>query len=388
MPEFRYIGYDSRGRRVKGVMIAPSQEAAIQKIKQRDVYPEEIRPVRVPKGGLLRRKGLDNLALFSRHLSVLLASGVTLSEALDSISEEFRGQWRRLTNRVSERVQEGASLATALREMEGVFPEYYCHMVEAAEESGNLPDVLRMLSEYIDIERTIDSKVSTSLIYPSFMIVVAVFVLSFVFTFVLPRVTRVFEASRVSLPTVTVILIRVSHFLYQYWWVLFLSLAVVIYLLWRLHRAYPWVIEGILLKVPLLRALYLSRFTATLGFLLKAGVPITKAMKLASQSTGNSQIKRNMERSTQMITEGAPLSQSLQDIPPVLRQMIATGEKTGQLSSLLIKASEAYREELFRSTERLLSIIEPLMVLLMGAVVGLIVFGVLMPIFQLNQIIR
>ncbi len=369
-------------------MIAPSQEAAIQKIKQRDVYPEEIRPVRVPKGGLLRRKGLDNLALFSRHLSVLLASGVTLSEALDSISEEFRGQWRRLTNRVSERVQEGASLATALREMEGVFPEYYCHMVEAAEESGNLPDVLRMLSEYIDIERTIDSKVSTSLIYPSFMIVVAVFVLSFVFTFVLPRVTRVFEASRVSLPTVTVILIRVSHFLYQYWWVLFLSLAVVIYLLWRLHRAYPWVIEGILLKVPLLRALYLSRFTATLGFLLKAGVPITKAMKLASQSTGNSQIKRNMERSTQMITEGAPLSQSLQDIPPVLRQMIATGEKTGQLSSLLIKASEAYREELFRSTERLLSIIEPLMVLLMGAVVGLIVFGVLMPIFQLNQIIR
>ncbi len=388
MPEFRYIGYNRKGRRVKGTVVADTIDDVLQKLRSKDIYPDTVEPLPVKRSFLRIGTNKERLALFSRQLSILLSSGVSLSEALRSISAEFSGDWQRMINRISDRVQEGASLSRALKDYKQVFPEYYSSMIEAAEQSGNLSEVLNMLAEFIEVERSINSKVTGALLYPMFMVIVSVFVLSFVFTFVVPKIVRIFEASKTSLPFITKVLIKVSHIMQGYWWLIGLSALAVGYLLWKAHKAYPQLLHGLLLKFPLFRSLYYSRFTGTFGFLLKGGVPVIRALELSSRSSGNAVLQRHCTEAIQKVSEGASISSSIEGISPVLRQLISTGEQSGSLSELMLKASDSYREEFLRATERVTTLIEPVIILIMGFVVGIIVFGVLLPIFQINQLVH
>jgi type II secretory pathway component PulF len=388
MPEFRYIGYNRKGRRVKGTVIADTIDEVLNRLKTKEIYPDTIEPLPVKRSFLRIGTNRERLALFSRQLSILISSGATLSEALRSISDEFSGEWKRMVNKISERVQEGASLSRTLKEYKQVFPEYYSSMIEAAEQSGNLPEVLNMLAEFLEVERSINSKVTGALLYPLFMVVVSVFVLSFVFTFVVPKIVRIFETSKASLPFITKVLIKVSYIMQNYWWLVGLSAVATGYLLWRVHRAYPQLFHGLLLRFPLFRSLYYSRFTGTFGFLLKGGVPVIKALELSSRSSGNSVLEEYCKEAIKKVSEGASISSSIEGISPVLRQLISTGEKSGSLSELMLKASTSYREEFLRATDRVTTLIEPVIILIMGFVVGVIVFGVLLPIFQINQLIQ
>jgi|Deesub1362B_J571_1020462.scaffolds.fasta_scaffold00011_116 general secretion pathway protein F len=388
MPEFRYIGYNRKGRRVKGTVVADTIDDVLQRLRSKDIYPDTVEPLPVKRSFLRISTNKERLALFSRQLSILLSSGVPLSEALRSISGEFSGDWKRMINRISERVQEGASLSRTLKDYNPVFPEYYSSMIEAAEQSGNLPEVLDMLAEFIEVERSINSKITGALLYPMFMVIISVFVLSFVFTFVVPKIIRIFDASKASLPFVTKVLIKVSHIMQGYWWLIGVIALAVGYLLWKIHKAYPQLLHGLLLRFPLFRSLYYSRFTGTFGFLLKGGVPVIKALELSSRSSGNSVLQKHCTEAIQRVSEGASISSSIEGISPVLRQLISTGEQSGSLSELMLKASGSYREEFLRATEKITTLIEPVIILIMGFMVGIIVFGVLLPIFQLNQLIH
>ncbi len=166
------------------------------------------------------------------------------------------------------------------------------------------------------------------------------------------------------------------------------GIAGVSYILVRFHRLRPRYLHRLFILIPITRALAYSRFTATLGFLLRGGVPIIRALELSSGATGNAWLEEMIAKARNMVTEGKGLSESLTGLSPVLLQMISTGEKSGQLPELLIRASESYKKEFIRQTEQITSVLEPVMILVMGTVVGFIVFGVLLPIFEINQIIR
>ncbi len=389
MPVYRYKAYGPDGKTQKGSLTAETSQAVLSALKQKGLYPvwvEEDRGERF-RLRLPGREG-DRLADFSTQLSVLIGSGVPMREALRSLSEEFHGPWRAIVSGLQEAVQEGASLSRAMARFPQVFPDFYRAMVEASEASGTLADALRSLSEFLEVQRRVNSRVTASMLYPLFMVVVAVFVLSFVFSFVIPKMTRVFESSHAKLPIVTRVLIGISKFMQDYWWLVFLVVGGALYGLYNLHRSRPHILHGFFLRVPLLRSLYYSRFTGTLGFLLKGGVPIVRALELAGNACGNVVLYQRLKEAATMVSEGASLSGSLEGVSPVLRQLIHTGETSGTLAELMERTSQSYRDEFLRGVDRALALLEPAMVLVMGVVVGFIVFAVLLPIFQVNQLVR
>jgi len=390
MPIYKYKAYTSNGKTIKGTITADTQDAALLRLKEKGFYPVNIEQAqaRSLRFGYFWRKQKERLADFSTQLAVLIGSGVPLREALGSLSEEYYGNWKAVISGLKEAVQEGSSLSRAMSKYPEIFPDFYRAMIEASESSGTLPEALNSLAEFLELQRRINAKVTASMLYPAFMIVVAVFVLSFVFSFVIPKMTKIFEASTASLPWVTVILIKLSRFMQNYWMLVLVAVGGGIYSMYRFHKAKPEILHRILLKVPVLRSLYYSRFTGTFGFLLKGGVPIVKALELAAKACGNVILLQKLKDTARIVSEGGSVAGAMEGVSPVLKQLIRTGESSGTLAELMEKASHAYREEFMRSVERALSLLEPVMVLVMGAVVGFIVFAVLLPIFQMNQLIR
>jgi len=389
--EFIYTGYDIKGKKVKGTIFADSINEAISLLKDKGIYIgniEEVSNRKLNKFLFNLRSKKQWLTTFTRHLSILLDSGVPLVEALDSLSNEFLGKWKIIVNSISERVREGASLSRAINDIPEIFPEYYISIVEAAEYSGGLSDALSKLADFLEVERAINSRVLSAMLYPCFMIIVSVFVLSFVFTFVLPKIVKIFLSSKASLPIITIILIKITHIFQNYWWAMGLIIISGGYSLLKLHKKYPHIIHKLLLKISVFKTLYYSRFTGTLGFMLKGGVPVIKALELSAKSTGNKVLYKYCEEAIKMVSEGANISSSFQGISPVLKEIISVGEKTGNLDELMLKVSNSYREDFIRNIDNITALLEPFMILIMGVIIGSIVFGVLLPIFQMNQLIH
>ncbi len=387
MPLYRYIGYDSAGRRVKGSLRAGARGEAVLRLRDSGVYPSELTEyVQWKKRNPFRWRP-NLLPQFTRQLATLLASGVPLSEALESLAGEYRGYWHGLVASLSERVQEGASLSRAVGDHPDLFPEFYVSMVSASEAGGNMPEVLETLADFLETDLALRNKARTALLYPAFMVGVSAFVLSFVFTFVVPKIVRIFEQSDAALPLVTVLLLKVSRIFQDYWWLIGLLLIPTVYSIRRLHRRQPRHLHGLLLRVPFMRALYYSRFTGTLGFLLKGGIPVLKALELSAKASGNTLLQEKVLRAMDRVSEGASIASSIEGVSPVLRQLISTGERSGRLPELLIRAADSYKEGFVRWAEQAASLLEPVLILFMGLVVGFIVFGILLPIFQLNQLI-
>ncbi len=390
MPLYHYRGYKPDGKKVRGSLQADGEGEAVLKLRDEGIYPSEI--TRHTSAGKPSRFSFSppgkNLPHFTRQLAILLSAGVPLSDALRSIASEYSGFWQGLVSALSERVLEGASLSRAIGEYPGVFPEYYAGMVAASEMGGNLHEVLETLADFLETDNSIKKKVQTAMLYPAFMVVVSVFVLSFVFTFVVPKILRIFEQSDTPLPFITVILIKISYVFQNYWWLMGIISIGLVMLLRNLHRRYPRYLHTVTLRIPALRALYYSRLTGTLGFLLKGGLPILRALELSADVSGNSRLRSVVLNVSKSVSEGGTIASSLQGVSPVLRQIVSTGEKSGNLPDILIQASESYKKDFIRWAEQITALLEPILILAMGIIVGFIVFGVLLPIFQINQIVR
>jgi general secretion pathway protein F len=389
MPIFRYRGYRSGGSEAAGTIEADGLKDALSKVRELGFYPRTIERVsgqRRPRLSL-RRDDTGRLPDVTRQLSVLVRSGVPLVEALRALSEESKGYWKDTLVSIRERVMSGASLSRAMEDYEKTFPEFYRNMVQSGEASGTLEKVLERLSDFLEHQNAVREKVKAAMVYPVFMASVGIVVLSFIFTFVVPKIVKIFEDSHNALPLMTHILIWVSNAFVHYWWLL---LAGAIGLLLggrKLTERNRALIDSALVRLPF-QGLYYSRFTRTLGFLLDGGLPMLRALELAGKSTGNAYLQRKVKEAEMKVSEGARLSSSLEGLPPVLLQLIATGEKSGQLSDILARAADAYDTEFDRKVQKALSLLEPSMILLMGLVVGFIVLAVLLPMFQLNQLIK
>jgi len=391
MPIFQYSGYRTDGSEVAGSIEANSQKDAVLRLQESGLYPKKVREsIYREKAGLFRKTDANFLPSVTRQLSTLLSSGVTLMEALTAIADENTGFWKNLLITIKERVAAGASFSKALEECDHIFPEFYVNMVAAGETSGTLDKVLDRLAAFLETETSLKSKVRTSMVYPVFMICVGFIVLSFLFTFVIPKITKIFKDTESALPLLTVVLIAISDIFQHYWWLLIGLLLIGIFGFRRLKETNRLLIDRMIIRLPgkIMQSLYFARFTRTLGFLLEGGLPVLRALELSGKSIGNTMLRNRVIEAAQRVAEGARLSASLEGFPPVLLQLISTGERSGQLVGILKNAADSYEEEFSRRVQQTLAFLEPAMILIMGFIVGLIVLAVLLPIFQLNQLIK
>lgn len=386
MPAFRYAGYKPDGSRVDGIIEASSEREASIKLKDLGIYPSLLEYQR----HTYRFRRNEGLSLITRQLSTLLEAGIPLIDALGGMAQEASPFISKVLNEIREKVSEGSSLSKALEDHIEIFPDFYINMVKAAEMSGELPEVLKKIAEYLEAQESMKSRLRTAMVYPLTMLLVATGVLLFIFIYVMPRIVRIFETSKTGLPLITKILITVTKFLQTFWFLIPVLILGLLYALRLLKRQRPELVDKWLLKDPLriLIPLYLARFTKILSFLLEGGVPMIKALDVSAKSTGNKIIEQLILNASRAVAEGGRLSSSLEGLPNILIELIANGEKSGRLIENLKVASKAYDEEFSRRLTRTVSLIEPAMILIMGGIVFFVVLGVVLPIFELNQLIK
>jgi general secretion pathway protein F len=391
MPVFKYQGYKNDGTEIKGSIEADGHRDAVLKIKASGILPKEISEIPLTsKRFFFFQHPQDFLPDITRNISTLLYSGVPIVEAIEAAASEQKGQWKNILVNIKDKIISGATLSKSLEAYPHIFPEFYINMVSAGEKSGNLSDVLTILSDYLEKQRSLKNRVRTALIYPVFMALVSIFILSFLFTFVVPKIMTVFEGTRAALPFITVILIWISNFFQKYWWILLLFIGGGYTLFHWLKKNKRELIDALLLKMPLgiTQSLYLARLSMTMSFLISGGVPVLNAMQSAAKATGNVILKNRIYQAQNLVSQGAKISSSLKDFPPTFIQMILTGEESGRLAETLKRSAMFYEEEFDRKLSRSVSLLEPCLILLMGIVVGFIVFAVLLPIFELNRLIK
>jgi general secretion pathway protein F len=403
MPTFRYSAYTAEGRDTTGTLEAESIKEARQRLKRDGLFPRELAPANEEGTAAGRRlfggrTGLAEIALMTRRLATLVGSQVPIFEAVATLGEqEGPGELKKALGRIRERLAEGASLARALSLEPRLFSESYVAMVAAGEASGSLETVLEKLALFLEEQRAIKSKVTASLAYPLLMIVVGGGVMLFLLTFVIPKIVTIFEDNKAALPFITIALIKTSAFLRHFWWALLGLAAGAVFFYRRLMTTEGFRLrrDRLLLRIPVVgqlsRHLILSRFAKVLGLLLASGVPVIKALEITAQVLVNRVYRGALHGIAAELAEGGNLSGALRKgslFPPLLVHMVAVGEKGGELEDMLAKAGTAFEREFDTSVSGLMALLEPLLVLAMGLAVGLVVLAVLLPIFELNQLVR
>jgi len=404
---YAYKGIDARGKSVKGIRDADSAKSLRGVLKRDGILATEIleqseaarKAARdIDFGKIFRRVSQLDVAIATRQLSVLLRSGVPLVEALSALIEQLdHPDLKNAFTDTRNQVNEGSTLADALKAHSKIFPSLYVNMVAAGEASGTLEEVLGRLAEFLDDQTRLQSKVRGALAYPVVMAVVVVLILFLMMSVVVPKVTAIFENFNQTLPWYTRLLIFVSHIFSNYWWLLAALLVGGIYWFRRWQatdegrRKWDLFILEIPLFGPLLIMVAVARFSRTLATLLASGVPVLTAMDITRNVLGNTELMRVVENARESVREGEGIAKPLRQgerFPPIVTHMIAVGERTGQLEEMLIHVADAYDQQIEVRVGALTSILEPLLIVVMGVVVGGIAFAILMPLLQLNEMIQ
>jgi general secretion pathway protein F len=407
MAVYAYKGLDARGKSVKGIRDAESAKALRNVLKRDGILATEVleqseaarKAARdIDFRRLFRRVSTSDVAIATQQLAVLLRSGVPLVEGLSALIDELdQPELKTAFTDTRNQVNEGVTLADAMKAHPKVFPTLYVNMIAAGEASGTLEEVLARLAEFLDDQTRLQSKVRAALAYPLVMAVVVVLILFLMMSVVVPKVTAIFENFNQSLPWYTNLLIWVSEVLSSYWWLLGALLGGGIYWFRRWHNTEEgrkkW--DIFVLEVPLIGPLMtmvaVTRFSRTLATLLASGVPVLTAMDITRNVLGNTELMRVVENARESVREGEGIAKPLREagrFPPMVTHMIAVGEQSGQLEEMLIHVADAYDQQVEVRVGAMTSILEPLMIVVMGAVVGGIAFAILMPLLQLNEMIQ
>ncbi|WP_456385131.1 type II secretion system inner membrane protein GspF [Desulfolithobacter sp.] len=408
MPVYEYTALSSSGKKTKGIIDADSVSAARQKIKSRGQYPVEIIETtpRAEKPGktsflhieLGQRVRQQEIHIATRQLATLLGAGIPLVQALNGLIEQTTNRsLKKIIAQIKDSVNEGNSLTAALSEHPRLFSRIYINMVRAGEASGSLDVVLERLAEFGESQQALKSRLKAALTYPLFMAVVGTLVLFLLITFIVPSITKVFEGTSQALPLPTILLINLSGFFKNYWWLLILLIAAAVaairFFITRPTGRRLW--DRLKLTLPLLGDLNIkiasARLGRTLSSLLESGVPLVTALQIVKNILNNTILAETIDDATRELEKGRSLSQILKKspwFPPMLVQMIGVGEQSGALEKMLGKVADNYEREVEAKILTMTSLIEPIMILVMGGVVSFIVVSILLPIFEMNQLIR
>jgi len=405
MAVYEYKALNKKGKTVTGVIDADSSLEARAKLREAEVFPTDLyETTSAPE-----KKSSANIVLFARirpieisvmirQISTLLNAGIPLVETLSAVIEQIDNKGlQKIMSQVRESVREGMSFADALSRHPRVFSSLMVNMIRSGESSGSLEIVLLRLADFLEQQVELKRKIGSALIYPTVTISIALVVLLFILVYVVPSVTQIFADMKQALPLPTAILIAVSRFTQAYWW-FFLLLIVAAF---SGIKAYTRTGQGrirfdrIKLKLPLfgslVRKIAITRFSRTLGTLLKNGVPLLNALDIVKNVVGNKILEQTIEEARAHIGEGSTIHDPLKRsgvFPPIVIHMIFVGEKSGTLEEMLNKVADTTDNEINSTISTLTSLLEPIMIVGLALVVGFIVLSILLPIFEINQLIR
>ncbi|MCK4710939.1 MAG: type II secretion system inner membrane protein GspF [Gammaproteobacteria bacterium] len=403
MAAFEYIAFDDNGARKKGLIEADTARQARQQLRGIGLSPIEVDEVssqQEGKGGKIRRDKISVpvISLITRQLSTLISAGQPVESALYAVSQQTtKTQAKKVLLSVRARVLEGYALSEALREFPGVFDVMYCASVHAGEQSGLLDIVMERLADYMESRQSLQQKTKLALIYPILLTVVSLLLVSGLLTFVVPQIIQVFEGFDQELPILTQWLIIVSDFFKANGLQLIISLFVLSFAFGQLLKI-AWVRvlrDSLMLKLPmisyLVRLSNTSRFTRTMSILVSSGVPALDAMHISTEVVTNSLIHQAVLKAAENVREGGSIAESLTRtgyFSPLVLQLVANGEASGKLGEMLERSAKAEESEFEGVTALFLGIFEPAMILVMGVMVMIIVLAILLPIFDMNDLIQ
>lgn len=406
MPAFRYEAVDESGASRKGVVNADSPRGARADLRAQGLIPISVDAItaQVDEHGHAKPRAFgDRLstveqALFTRQLASLLEASLPLEQAFTALLEQAeRPYMRDLIASIRAELMGGSSLSDALSRHPRDFPDIYRALVNSGEQIGQLARVLSRLADYIERRNALVQKVRLAFTYPAIVTVVAFAIVIFLLAYVVPQIVSVFAQTKQSLPLLTVIMLAISDFVRAYGWIVAIVVGGILFL-WRMalrnpdyrYRWHRW-----LLNAPLYgkfeRSLNTARFASTLAITTGSGVPILRALQTSRDTLSNVAMRDQVEEATAAVREGVGLARALsaqQHFPPMLIHMIRAGEVTGELPAMLERASNAQEQDLERRAMTIAGLLEPALILVMGVVVLLIVLAVLMPIIEINQLVR
>jgi general secretion pathway protein F len=402
MPAIRFEALDAAGRKVSGVLQAETPRQARSQLRAQGLLPVSVDDqARAPERARLawtRGISAGELSLLTRQMATLLESGLTMEQTLNALIEEAATPvTREVLHGVKAEVTAGHTLAGALGVYPRSFPDFYCALVHGGEESGALSRVLQHLADYLDTRQALKQKTGLALLYPALVTVVAVAIVTGLLIYVVPQVVQVFQQSRQTLPLLTRALIALSDFLRGAWPYLVVAIIGAIFATRALlQRAGPRRrFDAFLLRMPalgpLIRGINTSRFASTLAILVGGGVPLLSALHSGARVVTNAVMRTAIELAIEQVREGASLARALgatRTFPPMLIHLVASGEASGRLQQMLDRAARLETQGLERRLAVFLTLIEPAMIVIMGGIVLLIVLAILLPIIEINQLVR
>jgi len=392
---FQWEGRDKAGRTVKGEMRAGGESVVAASLRRRGILATKIKKQSMPRG---RRITGKDLALFTRQLSTMLRAGVPLMQCFDIVARGHSNPaLGRLLNDIRTDVETGTSLNQAFRKYPMYFDALFCNLVAAGEQAGILETLLDRLATYQEKTIAIKGKIKKALFYPTMIIFVAILVTAIIMVFVIPAFKNVFSSFGADLPAPTLIVIAMSDFFVKYWWVLLfgsLGGGYFLYQTWRRSAPVQIAIDRMMLKPPvigpLLQKAAIARWTRTLSTTFAAGVPLVEALDSVGPASGNAVYKEATRQIQSEVNIGTTLAQSMQNtgvFPNMAVQMTSIGEEAGALDSMLNKVADYYEREVDETVDALSSLLEPMIMVILGGIIGSIVVAIYLPIFKLGQVV-
>jgi len=405
MSAFEYTALDQKGNEKKGIIEGDSARLVRQQLREKDLVPLTVTEVKQQSSHdknrsfvLSHKISTTELALMTRQLATLSRSGIPLDEATATVARQsVKPKVKKLLLGVRAKILEGHTLADGLREYPAIFTEMYCATVAAGEQSGHLDVVLERLADHTEQRQQLQQRMKLALIYPVILTMMSILVVSALLIYVVPDVVKVFSDTGQQLPWLTTALISVSDFM-QSWFVYLLLVLVLAYIIFKKVLQKPVFkkrYHQFLLKLPvvgnLIQGTNSAQFSRTLSILAASGVPILEAMRIAVKVMDNIPMREAVESASQQVSEGSSLSTTLEKsgyFNPMLINLVASGEATGQLEQMLERAAMNQERELETNLAMLMGLLEPLLIVVMGGVILIIVLAILLPVLDLNQLVQ
>jgi len=397
MPIYKWEGKTAKGAVKKGEMEAPGEAAIRIHLRQQNIIPTKIsskgKEINISLPFLKQKVKQRSVAVFTRQLATMIDAGLPLVQSLEILSSQQDNKvFKGIIRQIKEDVEGGSTFAGALNKHPSAFNELYTNLVVAGEEGGILDNILTRLASYIEKAEALKKKVKSALVYPATIVTVAVAVVMILMIFVIPVFETMFKSAGQNLPLPTLIVLTISKLFKKYIFIVIPILVILFYLFKRYYKTQNGraLIDSLLLKLPVFGPLFkkiaVARFTRTLGTLVSSGVPILDGLSIVSRTSGNRTVEIAIMNARASIREGETIAEPLGRsgiFPPMVIQMISVGESTGALDSMLAKIAEFYEEEVDVAVANLTSLLEPLLMIFLGVVIGGLVIAMYLPIFNM-----
>ena len=392
---YEWEGKDRNGKIVRGETRAGGENQVVASLRRQGILPSKIKKRRMRSGKKIKPK---DIALFTRQLATMMKAGVPLLQAFDIVGRgSTNASVTKLLNDIRSDVESGSSLSTAFRRHPMQFNALYCNLVEAGEAAGILESLLDRLATYMEKTEAIKSKIRSALMYPTAVVIVAFVVVAIIMIFVIPSFKEVFSSFGADLPGPTLIVMGISDFFVKYWYLIFFGIGGAVYFFlqaWRRSEKMQRFMDRWLLRVPIFGSLIekscVARWTRTLSTMFAAGVPLVEALDSVGGASGNSVFAVATEKIQQEVSTGTSLTVAMADanvFPSMVIQMCAIGEESGSIDHMLSKAADFYEAEVDEAVAGLSSLMEPIIIVFLGTIIGGIVVSMYLPIFKLGQVV-